>query len=149
MTSDSNPQNEHEQRLQQILAEYLELAEAGNAPDRESFLARYPELADELAAFLDDRESIEKFVAPIRDKKKTNVEIDPTIGTEESTPPERGEVVRYFGDYELLEEIACGGMGVVYKARQVSLNRVVYSTAATNRASPILESRYARMTRLE
>ena len=130
MTGDQDP---HSQQLNQVLAEYLQAIEIGEAPNREELLTRYPTLADQLQSFFDQHDSLQQAVSPLRDESAEDVTIPPadpprdeaTLSSESNATWEIGSRVRYFGDYELLEEIARGGMGVVYKARQMSLNRIV------------------------
>jgi WD40 repeat protein/serine/threonine protein kinase len=97
-------------------------------------LAAHPEIADDLAAFFADYAKAEDAAAPLRPPGDA-VEAT-TLSPGDPSPDyhrdcvapggvSRGVLPRPFGDYELLGEIARGGMGVVYKARQISLSRTV------------------------
>jgi len=103
--------------LDPVVADYFQQVEAGRSPDRADWLARHPDLAARLRAFFADLDRIGQQASAFRLPDSTV-----SAGGSGATDLPR---VRYVGDYELLEEVARGGMGVVYKARQVSLNRVV------------------------
>jgi WD40 repeat protein/tRNA A-37 threonylcarbamoyl transferase component Bud32 len=138
MTPQDDTPEYREQQVNQILAAYLDAERTGQATTPEELLAQYPDLASELRSFFIDKEVFEReaellglATAPVpsqdvpRAPKDTASPEAPTIAQESRPAPASGESIRFFGDYELLEEIARGGMGVVYKARQVSLNRIV------------------------
>jgi WD40 repeat protein/serine/threonine protein kinase len=135
--------DDREHRLGEVIAGYLEDLEAGRRPDRTALLARYPDLAAELASFLTNREHLERLTAPLRADRfdveprallpftangiprQERPETEPGIARVPDAPAGFEGRVGYFGDYELVEIIAEGGMGVVFKARQVSLDRVL------------------------
>jgi WD40 repeat protein len=119
MGSPAEQGSERDRRVDEAVAAYYEALEAGRPLPPDEFLARYPDLAEELASFLDARAAFAGHAGPANQV--------PTAA-DGQTPDASGAVldtVRFFGDYELLQEVARGGMGVVYKARQISLNRIV------------------------
>src|SRR5262245_3070696 len=130
MVAEKAQPDDRESQLDEVIASYLEAREAGAAPDRHSWLQRYPHLANELAAFFADEARFDGLVAPLKVSTPTpHSGLTPTKGptgqAEVRAEPAPAAPVRGFGDYEILGEAARGGMGVVYKARQRSLNRVV------------------------
>jgi WD40 repeat protein len=112
--------SDRERLLDEIVTAYLQAVEAGERPDPQAWLARYPDFASELRDFFAGQEQVAKLLEQPRVVSEAR-----TVGLGAGREGPRPRTVRYFGDYELLEEIAHGGMGVVYKARQSSLNRIV------------------------
>jgi WD40 repeat protein/tRNA A-37 threonylcarbamoyl transferase component Bud32 len=104
-----------EDRFEQVLAGLLQAEERGKPLDLSLVLRTYPELETPLREFIHNRDVFDR-QAP----KLAPLAARPAAVTPQLTP---GSWLA--GDYEVLEEIARGGMGVVFKARQKSLNRVV------------------------
>src|SRR5262249_51551287 len=113
---------DREQRLDEVVTAYLRAGENGEPANPAAWLARYPDLAGELTEFFADQRHVERVAAPLRGL----VPCEPTAGTPSPGSPGTPQLEpRSPPDYEILGEIARGGMGVVYRARQKRLRRLV------------------------
>jgi WD40 repeat protein/serine/threonine protein kinase len=155
---------DRETRFQEIVAGYVDDLDAGRAEDLPSFLRRHPDLAEDIAAFFAHQDQVARLAAPLRtlatvlatpaEGDRRTAQPGPVtspasnaveMGQPNPNPPAtpgKGWLGESVGDYELLEEIGRGGMGVVYKARQVRLNRLVALKMIRHSESPADAQRF-------
>lgn len=100
-------------RLVEAVQAYLAETEAGRRPMRRTFLARYPDLGQELEDCLDGLAFVHSAAGGLQSQAPAS---EPEIEPATAKP---------LGDFQLIREIGRGGMGVVYEAEQISLGRRV------------------------
>src|SRR5713101_7276808 len=135
MNSEHDVVPEREDRLDEDVTSYLEAVETGQAPDRQVWLARYPELAAELSDFFADQDRLDRLAAPLRAVAQGLASTPPpgdtpfpnllAVGPDSDPAAPPGAGSRTIDDYKLIREVGRGGMGVVYEAEQISLSRRV------------------------
>lgn len=107
--------------LEEVYSAFCDAWLDGEEPDLEAFCREHPSIEKQL------RERIERFMTTVKQLKQdctTRVrELSGLSGEAAAGSP--GPDEEQLGDFVLIRELGRGGMGVVYEARQVSLNRTV------------------------
>lgn len=105
--------NENNPSFEELVDGYLDRRRRGDAPPVEEFVAAHPECAARLRDILPLMLDMERAGRP------------PQAMSHEPPATGRPPPATLGGDFRLLRELGHGGLGVVYEAEQISLNRHV------------------------
>jgi eukaryotic-like serine/threonine-protein kinase len=117
------PDRSNDEEVVTALDAYVARLQAGDRPDKATLLKTHPELA----AALDCLDALEHLAPQKSGMPAAPDDDDPATLHNDQPPRTAGTTapVRELGKFELLFEVGRGGMGVVFKARQMDLDRIV------------------------
>lgn len=132
-----------DQFLASLLEELIEQARGGTPPDLQTLIAQHPEFAQELRELWTTAMIAEDFATLPGERDEIDISAPTIIGERPMSIDPLGIPDRV-GDYKPLEEIGRGGMGIVYRAHQISLDRTVALKMILNGqlASPVDVARF-------
>lgn len=132
MNSESDDDDPHLQRVAEVVAILSDRLAQGEALGLDQALREYPDCADDLKELWGTM-----VVTQSIGKMRVDEAVDQWFPAGDAADPPSDastpiladqlpdQFPKRFGDFELLQELGRGGMGVVYLARQRSLNRIV------------------------
>ena len=109
----------------EVLAEYLQRVDNGEAVDREAFVADHPEVADALKSYFAGADEVDRVAGPVVGATRTNTSAEHDTAVPTESYAKADVIPKEFGRYRIVRTLGSGAMGSVYLADDTQLDRQV------------------------